>query len=60
MSNADDKPIVSAQTSAQNADVETVLKRLDNEEYRIPEYQRDSDEWDDVKKAYLSSPFSIA
>jgi hypothetical protein len=51
MSAADDKPIISAQTTAQNSDVETVVKRLDNEEYRIPEYQRDSDEWDSVKKS---------
>ena len=51
MNSTDDRPIISAQTTAQNSDVETVLKRLENKEYRIPEYQRDSDEWDAEKKS---------
>jgi hypothetical protein len=51
MSVPDDSPIISSPTTAQNEAVETVLTRLDNNEIRIPEYQRDSDEWDDVKKS---------
>lgn len=51
MSTVDDRPIVARQTTAQNEAVETVLARLNEKEIFIPRYQRDSDEWDDVKKS---------
>jgi len=46
-----DYPVVAGQTTAQNEAVETVLKRLEEEEIFVPSYQRDSDEWDDTKKS---------
>ena len=46
-----DKPIITRQTTAQNEAVETVLTRLEEKEIFIPTYQRDSDEWDEVKKS---------
>jgi Protein of unknown function DUF262 len=46
-----DYPVVGGQTTAQNEAVETVLKRLEEEEIFVPSYQRDSDEWDDTKKS---------
>lgn len=46
-----DQPIVGGQTTAQNEAVEQVLKRLEEGEIFVPSYQRDSDEWDDVKKS---------
>lgn len=48
---ANDQPIITTQTTAQNEAVETVLGRLHENEIFIPSYQRDSDEWDDVKKS---------
>jgi uncharacterized protein with ParB-like and HNH nuclease domain len=44
-------PIIDAQTNAQNADLEVVLKRFAKGTYFVPTYQRDADEWDDVKKS---------
>ena len=46
-----DQPIISTQTIGQNEAVETVLGRLHENEIFIPSYQRDSDEWDNVKKS---------
>jgi len=51
MAAPDDQPIVTAQTTAQNEAVETVLGRLLQNELFIPVYQRDSEEWDDIKKS---------
>jgi len=48
---SEDQPIVKTQTTAQNEAVETVLARIDAEEVFVPTYQRDSDEWDNVKKS---------
>ena len=45
------QPFVSEQTSASNEAVENVLSRFDANEINIPEYQRDADQWDDVKKS---------
>jgi hypothetical protein len=36
---------------AQNEAIETVLSRFRNKELRIPSYQRDADQWDDIKKS---------
>ena len=51
MEPATDKPILPAQTTAQNEAVETTLGRLGAGEVYIPSYQRDSDEWDAAKKS---------
>ncbi len=51
MSTDEEQPIIGRQTTAQNEAVETVLGRLEAKEIIIPSYQRDSDEWDDVKKS---------
>ena len=51
MADANDQPIVTGQTTAQNEAVETVLSRLEHGEIFVPPYQRDSDEWDDSKKS---------
>jgi hypothetical protein len=51
MPEATDQPAVVGQTTAQNEAVETVLSRLAQGEIFVPPYQRDSDEWDDVKKS---------
>jgi hypothetical protein len=51
MSKSEDQPIITTQTTAQNEAVETVLARMDENEVFIPPYQRDSDEWDEVKKS---------
>lgn len=51
MSQKDNQPMISYQTLAQNEAVETVLNRFQQEELRIPSYQRDADQWDEPKKS---------
>ncbi len=51
MSNHEDQPVITQQTLAQNEAVENVLKRFKEREIQIPEYQRDADQWDDIKKS---------
>ena len=51
MSAADNQPVISHQTTAQNEVVENVLSRFHQKELFIPPYQRDADQWDDVKKS---------
>ena len=43
--------LVKGSTGAQSLDVESVMRRLDDETYIVPDYQRDSDQWDDSKKS---------
>lgn len=51
-SKVDDEPVIGFEkTIAQNADVETILKRIKQGDIFIPRYQRDSNEWDDIKKS---------
>ena len=51
MSDQENQPVVSQQTLAQNEAVENVLTRFRENEIQIPPYQRDADQWDDVKKS---------
>lgn len=51
MSEADNLPVISQQTLAQNEAVETVLLRFSTGEVLIPPYQRDADQWDEIKKS---------
>jgi uncharacterized protein with ParB-like and HNH nuclease domain len=43
--------LVKGSTGAQSLDVESVMRRLDDETYVIPDYQRDSEQWDEPKKS---------
>jgi hypothetical protein len=51
MSSADNQPVISHQTTAQNEVVENVLSRYQQNELFIPQYQRDADQWDEIKKS---------
>ena len=51
MSAADDKPIISAPTMPKMKTSKRYWIASTTRNIRIPEYQRDSDEWDDVKKS---------
>jgi uncharacterized protein with ParB-like and HNH nuclease domain len=49
----EDQPVISItnQTTAQNEAVETVMLRYKENELFIPPYQRDADQWDNIKKS---------
>jgi hypothetical protein len=51
VSQPDNQPVILQQTVAQNEAVENVLSRFANNELYIPAYQRDADQWDEVKKS---------
>lgn len=51
MSSFTDRPVVASQTIAQNEAVENVMSRYRDRELVIPAYQRDADQWDDIKKS---------
>lgn len=51
MNAADNQPVVTQQTIAQNEAVENVLTRFSKQEIVIPAYQRDADQWDEGKKS---------
>ncbi|KOR35112.1 hypothetical protein AM228_20135 [Planktothricoides sp. SR001] len=44
-------PLVKGRTSAQSESVETIVGRMDSGDVYIPDYQRDSDQWDERKKS---------
>lgn len=44
-------PLVSDQTRAQSENIETVVTRLRSGRLRIPDYQRDNDQWDQRKES---------
>lgn len=44
-------PIVKDPTRSQSESVQTIVSRLENREVYIPDYQRDSDQWDERKKS---------
>ncbi|WP_109119367.1 DUF262 domain-containing protein [Azospirillum sp. TSO22-1] len=44
-------PLVTQPTRSQSESVETVINRLNRDEYFIPDYQRDSDQWDLEKES---------
>ncbi|WP_339133736.1 MAG: DUF262 domain-containing protein [Candidatus Electrothrix sp. GW3-4] len=45
------KSLVVGTTNTETVDIEGLLKRFDRNEYNIPDYQRDSEQWDEVKKS---------
>lgn len=51
MSYSGEQPVIASQTLAQNEAVENVLSRYNNGELFIPSYQRDADQWDNIKKS---------
>jgi len=52
MINTSNQPVITQQTIAQNESVRNVLSRfLEEHEIIIPEYQRDADQWDEIKKS---------
>lgn len=51
MNQADNQPVISQQTVAQNEAVENVLSRFQHKELFVPPYQRDADQWDEDKKS---------
>jgi Protein of unknown function DUF262 len=44
-------PLVKDATRSQSESVQTIVSRMQNKEVYIPDYQRDSDQWDDRKKS---------
>jgi len=50
------QPLVAYETTANSESVLTVLQRLNNRNYSIAEYQRDSDQWDpEAKSLFVES-----
>lgn len=45
------KSLVVGTTNTETVDIEGLLKRFDRNEYNIPDYQRDSEQWDEIKKS---------
>ena len=45
-------PLVTGATTSQSPNVRSVMDCLDNQTYYIPEYQRDSSQWDIPKIAF--------
>jgi hypothetical protein len=45
------KPLVATQTTSSSESIRTVLQDLESGHIFIPDYQRDSDQWDDEKKS---------
>ena len=44
-------PVVKDKTRTQSESVETIVSRMRNKEVFIPDYQRDSDQWNSRKKS---------
>lgn len=44
-------PLIKTQTTSSSENIRSVLQDLDNKQIFIPEYQRDSDQWDREKKS---------
>ena len=44
-------PLVQDTTKAQNESIRTILGKLDDKEVDIPDYQRDSEQWDSRKQS---------
>lgn len=51
MTYSEDQPVITSQTLAQNEAVENVMSRYRDKELFVPPYQRDADQWDDIKKS---------
>ena len=44
-------PLVKDSTRSQSESVQTIVSQMQNKEVYIPDYQRDSDQWDNRKKS---------
>lgn len=51
MSIENNLPLVKDATRSQSESVQTIVSRMQNKEVYIPDYQRDSDQWNDRKKS---------
>jgi len=51
MTDSENQPVIASQTLAQNEAVENVMSRYRDKELFVPAYQRDADQWDDIKKS---------
>jgi hypothetical protein len=47
------KPIIAESSTSESTNVEVVLNDLRDELVKIPDYQRDSDQWDEQTKSLL-------
>ena len=50
---ADIKPIITESSTSESTTVEVVLNDIRDHTVRIPDYQRDGDQWDDLTKSLL-------
>ena len=48
-------PLVQDKTKAQNESIKTIVGKLDDKEVYIPDYQRDSEQWDYRKQSHHTS-----
>jgi hypothetical protein len=56
---ADIKPIITESSTSESTTVEVVLNDIRDQTVRIPDYQRDGDQWDDLTKSLLVESLSI-
>lgn len=47
------KPLIPESSTSESTRVDSVLKDLEDGIIQIPDYQRDSDQWDEVTKSLL-------
>ena len=47
------KPLIPESSTSESTTVEVVLNGIRDHDIRIPDYQRDSDQWDDQTKSLL-------
>ncbi len=45
------KPLIPESSTSESTKVEVVLNNLRDGDLEIPDYQRDSDQWDDITKS---------
>jgi hypothetical protein len=45
------KPLIPESNFSESTSVVTILDQLDDNTLRIPDYQRDSDQWDEITKS---------
>src|SRR5262249_44273181 len=47
------KPLIPESSTSESTSIEVIMNDLKDDTLRIPDYQRDSDQWDDVTKSLL-------
>src|ERR1700737_2499217 len=47
------KPLIAESSTSESTTVEVVLNGIRDQDIRIPDYQRDSDQWDETTKSLL-------